>query len=708
MAGLVTLEGYEEQVVNICPHDTKGEVIEISGLEIQLPALPSDDEILFAGLPKDQQYWRRTEMPKELSSIRSMDEWAESPREFRQKHTPFIQREFKRRREGVWFYNQGVPTYITGRHYMMLQWSKIDIGYPSFLDFQRKLFTHFAACEADPRSLGQIYTKCRRSGYTNMSACIEVDEATQVKEKLLGIMSKTGKDAQENIFMKKVVPIFKSYPFFFKPIQDGTTNPRMELAFREPSKRITKNNKTSQKGEALDTLINWKNTTANAYDGEKLHMLYLDEAGKWERPLDIQDVWRIHRTCLIVGRRVIGKALVGSTVNPLDRGGSQFKKLYYNSDPWERNSNGRTKSGLYKIFIPAYEALEGFFDMHGNAVIEDPEQPVKGLDGDTITIGAKTYLQNERKALMGDPYELNEVIRQFPFSEDEAFRDSTKSSHFNIGKIYEQIAHNEEIYPSPVIRGNFMWRGGVQDSEVVWSPDKNGKWRVSWLPPAEIRNNKTSKYGKWHPGNALIGVGGVDSYDIDKTVDGRGSKGACHFYNKFSVEHPSNIFVAEYAERPPLARIFYEDILMASVFYGYPLLVENNKYGIVRYFEARGYDEYVMDRPAHLTPPGSSNNVKTKGIPSNSKDVIQSHAQAIEAYVHEHVGLHHDTGNYGRMYFNRTLEDWIGFNIDDRTKFDMTISSGLALLASQKVFKEVKKADLSDKVFFRRFKAREL
>ena len=708
MAGLVNLEGYEEQVVNICPHDTQGEVIEISGLEIQLPAVPSDAEILFAGLPKDQQYWRRTEMPKELSSIRSMDEWAESPREFRQKHTPFIQREFKRRREGVWFYNQGVPTYITGRHYMMLQWSKIDIGYPSFLDFQRKLFTHFAACEADPRALGQIYTKCRRSGYTNMSACIEVDEATQVKEKLLGIMSKTGKDAQENIFMKKVVPIFKSYPFFFKPIQDGTTNPRMELAFREPSKRITKNNKTSQKGEALDTLINWKNTTANAYDGEKLHMLYLDEAGKWERPLDIQDVWRIHRTCLIVGRRVIGKALVGSTVNPMDRGGSQFKKLYYNSDPWERNSNGRTKSGLYKIFIPAYEALEGFFDIHGNPVIDDPEQPVKGLDGDTITIGAKTYLQNERKALMGDPYELNEVIRQFPFSEDEAFRDSTKSSHFNIGKIYEQIAHNEEIYPSPVIRGNFMWRGGVQDSEVVWSPDKNGKWRVSWLPPAEIRNNKTTKYGKWYPGNALVGVGGVDSYDIDKTVDGRGSKGACHFYNKFSVEHPSNIFVAEYAERPPLARIFYEDILMAAIFYGYPLLIENNKYGIVRYFEARGYDEYVMNRPEHLTPPGSSHNVKTKGIPSNSKDVIQSHAQAIEAYVHEHVGLHNETGNYGRMYFNRTLEDWIGFNIDDRTKFDMTISSGLALLASQKVFKEVKKSDLSDKVFFRRFKAREL
>ena len=30
------------------------------------------------------------------------------------------------------------------------------------------------------------------------------------------------------------------------------------------------------------------------------------------------------------------------------------------------------------------------------------------------------------------------------------------------------------------------------------------------------------------------------------------------------------------------------------------------------------------------------------------------------------------------MYFNRTLEDWIGYKIDKRTKFDLTISSGLS------------------------------
>ena len=701
MTGLVDIDKYDEPVVSICPRGTLGDVIDISGLPICLPKQPRKKDIAGHDLPTHLQTWSRTEMPSELARIKSMDEWYEMPKEFRQRFSPFIEEEFRRRREGYWFYNNGEPTYVTGRHYMMLQWSKIDIGYPSFLDFQRKLFVHQAACEADPRCLGQLYTKCRRSGYTNMSACVLVDEATQVKDKLLGIQSKTGKDAQENVFMKKVVAIFKSYPFFFKPIQDGTTNPRMELAFREPSKRITKNNKTSVKGDALNTIINWKNTTNNAYDGEKLHILYLDEAGKWEKPTDIREAWRIQRTCLIVGRRVIGKALVGSTVNPMDKGGQEYKELWKDSDPQERNKNGRTTSGLYKIFIPAYEALEGFFDKYGKPIIETPEQEVETLDGETVEIGAREFLKNERDALKHDAREMNEIVRQFPFTTDEAFRDSVEGSLFNIGKIYEQIDHNENMYPDPVVRGNFTWKGGVRDTEVVFVPTSEGRWFVSWMPPLDLRNQKVTERGKLVAPNKLIGCGGVDSYDIDATTDGRGSKGACHIYNKFNMRAPSNMFVAEYCSRPPMAKIFYEDVLMAAYFFGYPLLVENNKYGIVRYFESRGYDGYLLDRPQHLTTAGSVA-TKTKGIPSNSQDVIHTHAQAIEDYIHNHVGIN-EKGEVGRMYFNRTLEDWIGYRIDNRTKFDLTISAGLALLAAQTVVQKKKAADFTGKKFFRKY-----
>ena len=98
--------------------------------------------------------------------------------------------------------------------------------------------------------------------------------------------------------------------------------------------------------------------------------------------------------------------------------------------------------------------------------------------------------------------------------------------------------------------------------------------------------------------------------------------------------------------------------------------------------------------------------VKTKGIPSNSVDVIQSHAQAIEAFVHEYVGINRENGGMGQMYFARTLEDWIGYDINNRTKFDLTISSGLALLAAQKVKPKKGPSNFEEKSFFRRYKVR--
>ena len=698
---LLYTEEYDEPAIKICPNGSEGEIIELGGLLICIPKRPPKKQIFGHQKPKSMQMWERVSMPEELSRVKSMDEWAEMPREFREKFRPYIEEEFRRRREGFWFYNNGTPTYITGRHYMMLQWSKMDIGYPDYLEFQHEIFLHMAACESDTRCIGQLYTKCRRSGYTNICSSVLVDEATQVKDKLLGIQSKTGKDAQENIFMKKVVYMFRNYPFFFKPIQDGTTNPRMELAFREPSKRITKNNKTAQTGEALNTVINWKNTTNNAYDGEKLHILYLDEAGKWEKPTDIRDAWRIQRTCLIVGRRIIGKALVGSTVNPMSKGGKEYKELWEDSNPMERNANGRTVSGLYRLFIPADKSLEGFFDEYGQPVIDDPEEPIMGVDGDLVNMGARQYLKNERNSLKHDPSELNEVTRQFPFTTDEAFRDSIEGSIFNIGKIYQQIEHNEELFPNPVVKGNFIWK--VKDKEVVFSPDVNGRFNVAWMPPEDQRNVTKVDRGKRVPPFSDRGCGGVDSYDLDATLDGRGSKGALHLYNKFHIQNPSNMFVVEYASRPDLAKIFYEDVLMAAFFYGYPLLIENNKYGIARHFESRGYDGYLMDRPEHLKGSTKTVSVKTKGIPSNSQDVIQSHAQSIEAYIHDHVGINYDTGDVGKMYFNNTLEDWIGFKIDKRTKFDLTISSGLALLAAQKS-KPKKKTDFTESKFFRRYK----
>ena len=102
--------------------------------------------------------------------------------------------------------NNGEPTYITGTHYMYLQWTKIDVGAPEFRESNRIFYIFWEACKADKRSFGMCYLKNRRSGFSFMSSCETVNTATLAKNARVGILSKTGSDAKK-MFTDKVVPI---------------------------------------------------------------------------------------------------------------------------------------------------------------------------------------------------------------------------------------------------------------------------------------------------------------------------------------------------------------------------------------------------------------------------------------------------------------------------------------------------------------------
>ena len=143
---------------------------------------------------------------------------------------------------------------------------------------------------------------------------------------------------------------------------------------------------------------------------------------------------------------------------------------------------------------------------------------------------------------------------------------------------------------------------------------------------------------------------------------------------------PANTFFLEYLARPQTADMFFEDVLMALVFYGMPLLAENNKPRLLYYLRRRGYRGYSMNRPDKVWNKLSTAEKEVGGIPNSSEDIKQAHAAAIEMYIQSHVGQLKE-GEFGNMYFNTTLNDWAGFDITKRTKFDASISSGLAIMA---------------------------
>jgi len=316
--------GYNEEhdFVVISKSGMIGDVYEIQGLKIALPKMPKEIKKFETGR------WTRTPLPKVLSKIKSVFEWDKYPEDFKEKWYDFIDAEFIKREEGFWFYNQSKTIYLTGTHYMYLQWSKIDVGPPDFREANRLFFIFWEACKADDRCYGMCYLKNRRSGFSFMASGEVVNLATISSDSRYGILSKTGPDAK-TMFTDKVVPISVNYPFFFKPIQDGMDRPKTELAYRVPASKFTRRKiitgEVAAELQGLDTTIDWKNTGDNSYDGEKLKLLVHDESGKWERPNNILNNWRVTKTCLRLGSRIIGKCMMGSTSNALDKGGIILK-----------------------------------------------------------------------------------------------------------------------------------------------------------------------------------------------------------------------------------------------------------------------------------------------------------------------------------------------------------------------------------------------
>ena len=217
--------------------------------------------------------------------------------------------------------------------------------------------------------------------------------------------------------------------------------------------------------------------------------------------------------------------MMGSTSNALSKGGENFKRLFEDSDLKTRNANGQTKSGLYNLFIPMEWNMEGFIDRFGMPVFRKPEKKIRGVDDEWITNGAIDYWEAEVESLKKDADALNEFYRQFPRTESHAFRDESKSSLFNLTKIYQQIDYNDSlIMEHHVTRGRFYWKDGIKDSEVIWTPDSRGRFKVSWTPKKGLNNAKFSKHGVFFPSNEHIGAFGCDSYDISGTVEQIGIK----------------------------------------------------------------------------------------------------------------------------------------------------------------------------------------
>lgn len=598
---------------------------------------------------KADQYWERPLPPAdyEMKRKKELNAKKTNPTYFTPELQQYRNQEWDRRLNGFWFYNNGKPTYITGLHYFYLTHWKLDVGYPSFRMTDLEFFYFLEYAIQDPRSYGVIEVTKRRQGKTMRGGAFLYDLPSRSKNKNAGIQSKTFEDAKENVFAKGVVMPFKYLPDFFVPIYDtekGKT-PKGELRFFKTNKRGNTDDIFEDKVE-LESQITFKSAEKFAYDGTKLHRYLGDEAGK-TKAVDVYERHQVVKFCLIQEDEIIGKALYTTTVEEMEDGGESFKRLWDESDQNKRDLNGQTVSGLYRYFMPAYRTL--YYDKYGYA---DEER-------------GRQYYDNARAALQHDPRALASFIRKNPYTIEEAFFSEADTCLYDALKINRQIESinwmdEKELY----YRGDFVWKDGVRDSIVEFKEKSNGKFLViKEVNPMDTGYyNQVRSFGtKKAPMKSDVYKAGVDPFDHSETTSKDRSSGAAYVMHAFDAMSPlSETPLVEYINRPDKSDVFYEDMIKLCHFFGCTILPEDNKVGLIKYFELRGYERFLYRDPRGIKY-GVSATVKTH------QQIAELHENFVEENIH-------------KCKFKNLLLDLLKFNLKKTTKFDAAMAFGYTLM----------------------------
>lgn len=570
-------------------------------------------------------------------------------------------REYDRIKNGYWFFNNGNLEYVTGYHYAFLNYMVIDGEQPLFTDAQRDFFYVWDAVEKDPSCFGLCLTTPRRWGKGEVSIIIAYLRTILNQFSHCGIQSKNLDGAKD--LYSKLVQRWQRMPAYLKPIDEGESNPKSALRFFEPGKRSTK----AQKKEyttALNSWIDYAATVKTAYDGQKLKTYIFDEAAKAEN-VDVEECWNVVRFCLLNGSRIIGKALITTTVEDGDsfEASVQYKNIWDKSNPVEKLESGKTQSGLWRYFNPAYMGYYGEDDITGVPFIDDYGYSRQEL--------AKEYIMRNRQGL--DDRQLASEKRKLPLTVEEAFQTDSSQCHFNSINLNDQLTYLKEYAPKGLVSRVTFYRG--MDGKVTWRADPNGKFQMCWDFKNHGDSNKNIiENGLKKPSNTSSFAIGVDPFASTIITGEQGSNGVAYVYRKHDTGDPedSGLCVIRYSDRPPLKSIFHDNVIMLCEYFGCKANYESDVEDYYEYFINKGYKNYVMWRPKSTIDPNRKNKKVKYGTPSKDPFALQKHFDT----VYDYVELHCD-----KIYFIELIEDLIGYKHAKRTKYDDTVAFGMSLLA---------------------------
>ncbi len=645
----------------------KGTVVDIQGLKCNLPEEGYVYNILTKQLEyrgvyqrsnkKEEQFWKRIPMP--LWYPDTMKKWDdydkkrkdEDPEFYDEKLEEFKKQEWDRRLNGFWYMNNGKPTYLTGMHYLYLQWWSIDIGYPKFRMPDLEKFYFMDYCIQDPLCMGMLEVTKRRFGKSFVAGLFVTEYITRTKMTNGGIQSKTGSDAKK-FFAKTVVNPFRRLPKFFRPEYDMSlgVNPKSEMRFQKTNVRGKKAEESIDKDE-LGSVIDHQSADTVAYDGQKLHRYIADECGKTTE-VNVYDRHEVVRYCLLDDEGgIIGKALYTTTVEKLttEKDGVQeaFKLLWEESNQDKRQDNGTTSSGLYRFFMSA-KRTRNFDDF--------------GFPDEEKTLG---QILADRETVKNNPRALSARIRKEPLTIDEAFSSDSDKCIFNVMNIG---AREQALKENPVLKRKVIFYRDI-DQIVRWreasDKEEDFHWKITQFPAKGMENKHKYDMKNKMPGRIEDGAIAIDGYS--NSQGGKfGSKASAWIGRRYDVLNPKETGkpIGWLYGRPQIKETLHEQVLLAAEFYGYRAWYEHNSDDYLSYFRERGRVGYLGSYPKISIDPTKVDAERYKGFPTTPFSLTKQTDTGIMYFEH-----HIDS-----IDFEELLEDAKQFDPNNRNEYDTTVS----------------------------------
>lgn len=642
---------------------------------------PLDTLIEGFGLPSKQQKWVRKELPDIFDEVEYDKDGVAL---LTSEQTNYAQIEWNRCINGYWFFNNGVPTYITGKHYFYLQWWKLeDDIYPDYRDADRRYYTFLNHWENVLWCIGVARGKKRREGASSQATANLIYECIFFTNSNCGLVSKTEKDSKET-FVEMVSFGYTQLPVFLKPRQLNRADSVTELKFGYKYQKVG----NSQKGQ--NSKVNYRAPVENAYDRGRMTRVLADEGGKW--PLDVKFskfISKVTKT-MVKGAKRVGFCEAPSTVNELTKGGGAEFKIFWDNANQFKAGGRKTPNRFVTYFTPAYDNYEGFIDEHGMSVIDvpTPEQyeylvekwvvhdPVTGevtseLSEEDIRLGAKAYISSRRIGLTGDL--LEEEIRQNPCSVDEMFEAANSDCTFNSANINKRKKELEEtdVYKRPGIFKR-IFNEETEKWSIKWfdvDPKKtNFFWELTYFPPPGEECKFVWENGRQKaPGRTHDGAISVDGYSNSQGGRKYGSKACAWIGRRFNILDPKNTgkAVGRLYGRPKEKGELHEQVMLAAEYFGYKVWYEHNADDYLSYFRERGKGCYLGSYPLSTIDPIKRKDAdRWKGFPTTPFSLTKQLDAGISYFEH-HCEL---------IDWWSLLENARVFDPYDRTKYDEVVS----------------------------------